>query len=278
MTEPRVALKSGNEIAETLLITLYVRAMELRQPEPLLRDETAAALVDRLDYDFSRIRLLDHDRAGIVVRVRQFDSWTRAFMAGHPGAPVVSLGCGLDTRFERIDDGRVVWYDLDLPEVMAVRQHLLPGGARQCCLASSVFDPSWMDAVEPSTAPPLFVAEGMLPYFTEAQVRGLVLALRERFPGAELITDAMTPLMVRSHNLELRANRVEARLRWGLKHPRDLEAWAPGIRLLDQWHYLEHPEPRLARVGGLRHAPFLARGVVIYRYLLGQPDRIAGPG
>lgn len=269
----RIALESQNEIAETLLIALYARAQEMRQPQPLLRDEAAVALVARLDYDFGHIRLLPHDQAGIVLRVRQFDRWTQAFMARQPGAAVVNIGCGLDTRFERIDDGCVAWYDLDLPEVMAVRQRLLPERERGHSLATSVFEMAWMDAIRPTSPPPLFVAEGVLAYFTEDQVRRLVLGLRERFPGAELITDAYSPFMVWTHNWELRANRVEARLHWALKHPRDPETWAPGIRLLNEYYFFDQPEPRLGAMRWLRYIPFLARGVGIYHYLLsGGPN------
>jgi O-methyltransferase involved in polyketide biosynthesis len=136
-------------------------------------------------------------------------------------------------------------------------------------LATSVFETDWMDAIRPTSPPPLIVAEGVLAYFTEDQVRRLVLVLRERFPSAELITDAYSPFMVWTHNRELRANRVEARLRWALKHPRDPQAWAPGIRLLREYHFFDQPEPRLGAMRWLRYIPFLAHGVGIYHYLLG---------
>ncbi len=114
-----------------------------------------------------------------------------------------------------------------------------------------------------------------MPYFEEAQVKGLFLTLMQRFPGAELVCDAMTPAMVRMHNLKLAFSKVGARLHWGLRHGRDPEGWASaglagGIRLLNEWFYFDRPEPRLGAAYLMRYLPPLAKGVGIYHYRLGQ--------
>lgn len=234
MTATRIALNSRSAVAETLLIPLYIRAQEMREEKPLLRDESAAALVERVDYDFKRIKLRNMNRVGILMRAHRIDLWTRDFLTAHPDGVVVHIGCGLDTRFERVDDNRVEWYDLDLPEVIALRRELLPERPRGHLLACSVFDPTWMKAVAPTDYPPLFIAEGVLPYFEESQVKALILMLRDHFPGAELICDAFTPLMVRLDNLILIRTKFDARLRWGIKHGRDMERWGSGITLLKE--------------------------------------------
>ena len=109
-------------------------------------------------------------------------------------------------------------------------------------------------------------------YFEERQVRALVLKLRERFPGSELVFDTLSPYMVRANNLRLRLSRspIDARYAWGLRHGRELEAWAEGIRLLDEWFPLDRPEPRLARVRWMRHIRLFARVLGIYHYRLGD--------
>ncbi|WP_374689799.1 class I SAM-dependent methyltransferase [Promineifilum sp.] len=273
MTAAKIALDSRSAVAETLLIPLYFRALELREPNPLLRDETAAALVERLDYDFGRVKLQGIDRVGAILRARQFDRWTRAFLAGHPSAAVVHIGCGLDTRFERVDNGEVAWYDLDLPEVIDLRRALLSPRPRNRWLACSVFDPAWVEVVAPIDRSFLFVAEGVLPYFEETRVKGLILMLRQHFPGAELICDAMTPLLVKLKNLELIASGVKARLHWGLRRGRDMERWGGGIRLLEEWFYFDEPEPRLASSRWMRYFPPFGRGVGVFHYRLGDGDR-----
>ena len=274
---PKIKLQSENIVAETLLIPLYARALEARQPVPLIRDEAAAALVEQIDYDFARTRMHHHDQIFTLMRVREFDRRARDFLARHPQAVVIHIGCGLDTRFERVDNGQVTWYDLDLPEVIALRRQLIAEGERRRYLGCSVFDSSWLTAAGAQAGrPTLFLAEGVFPYFEEAQVKGLFLTFLERFPGAELVCDAMTPLMVRANNLQLRFLRVGARLHWGLRRGRDPERWrdassaGAGIRLLDEWFYFDRPEPRLGAAQFMRYLRPLAKGTGIYHYQLGS--------
>jgi O-methyltransferase involved in polyketide biosynthesis len=273
MKMPKLMLQSQDKIAETLLIALYARAVEAQLPNPLLKDERALSLVEQIDYDFSRFKLQAHDQATTIMRLREFDLLTQDFLSRHPLAVVVHIGCGLDTRFERVDNGLVEWYDLDLPEVMALRSKLIPETARCHSLGYSVFDPAWLEPVSVhSRRALLFLAEGVLPYFTQAQVKGLFLLFKDRFPGCELVCDGMTPSMIRMHNLKLVFSKLSARLHWGLKHGRDPESWGSGIRLLSEWFYFDRPEPRLGSAHLMRHVPFLARGVGIFHYQLGSTD------
>lgn len=267
------------DISETLLIPLYVRARESHRPDALIRDERAAAVVERIDYNFAKIKIQAHDEVGILLRVREFDRRARSFMERYPGAAVVHIGCGLDTRFERVDDGRVDWYDLDLPPVMELRRELIgESTGRQHSVAGSVFDSDWLQQVcTPHSRPFLFLAEGVFPYFQEAAVKSLVLTLRERFPGAELVFDALTPLGSWLHNFQLVFSRVNARLHWGLKDPRDLEQWAPGICLLQAWYYFDDSEPRMGAMQWMARLPILGRMTGIFHYGLGGPDPASRP-
>ena len=267
----KITLSTQDVVAETLLIALYARALEAQQPAPLLRDEKAAAMVEQIDYDFSRLQLQGHDQVTTIMRLREFDRRVLDFLARHPGAVVVHIGCGLDTRFERVDNGLVEWYDLDLPDVIDLRRKLVDAGPRCHFLSCSVFDEAWLETVSVHGPRPfLFLAEGVLPYFDEPQVKGLVLLLKERFAGAELVCDAMTPTMIRLHNLKLVFSKVSARLHWGLRHGRDVEAWSQGVRLLDEWFYFDRPEPRLGASQWMRYLPALAKGVGIFHYQLGS--------
>lgn len=261
----------GSDISETLLIPLYVRALESQRPDAVVRDEQAVALVRRINYDFSRVKLNAIDRTSIILRMREFDRYARDFFKRNPEAVVVHIGCGLDTRFPRVDNGRVEWYDLDLPDVIALRRKLLGGeGPRYHLLSGSVFDRGWVEPVQRHRPRPfLFLAEGVLPYCQEEQVRGLVGMLLECFPGAELVCDAMSPFQVRANNSQLAFTRLRARLHWALKDGKDLEQWGAGIRLLDEWFYLDHPEPRLASIQWMGRIRFLARATGVFHYRLG---------
>jgi len=194
-------------------------------------------LVGQLDYDFSSIQRLKNDSVNYLLRMREFDRLARAFLVEHPGGVIVDLGCGLDTRFERVDNGYVEWYGLDLPEVIELRKELLDETPRSHFIGCSVLDFSWVDALSGQASkrgqpgwPILFLAEAVLVYLEEADVKRLVQALVERFPGAELVCEAYSPVVIRFHPRPPDMPQP----RWGLKDDRDVEGWAPGIRLLSQ--------------------------------------------
>jgi methyltransferase (TIGR00027 family) len=261
-------------VAETMLITLYIRAMESQRPDALMKDEHAVVLVNQMGPGFDRIKQVqmdEEDKVTIILRNREFDRYARDFMERRPQAVVVHFGCGLDTRFERVDNGAVEWYDLDLPEVIELRRQLIgEERERYHLLSCSVFDRAWFNALDiHRTRPLLFMGEGVFMYFKETQVKALVLALKEHFPGAELVFDAFSPFLVRANNLRMSLSKIGARYNWGLKRGEELENWEKGICLLDEWGYFDHPEPRLAKVSWMRRIPLLARVLRIYHYRLG---------
>ena len=267
-----------SNVAETLLMTLYIRAMESQRPDALIKDEKAVALVTQMSYDFDRVRQVhmdEEDKVTVILRNREFDRYVRDFLARHPQAVVVHIGCGLDSRFERVDNGQVEWYDLDLPEVIELRRKFIGDeGKRYHMLGSSAFDRSWLDAVNAHHQRPfLFLAEGVLMYFEEAQVKSLVLMLRDHFLGAELVFDAFSPFLIRANNLRLSITRFGARYHWGLKRGQEIEGWGNDIHLLDEWGYFDRPEPRLDHIRWMRHIPLLARVLRIYHFQLGKAER-----
>ena len=274
-------------VAETLLIPLYIRAMESQRPDALIKDERAEALVRQMDQDFLQSKLAKIEdysaipsfmQVAIILRSREFDRHTQDFLARHPDAVIVHIGCGLDSRFERVDNGRIEWYDLDLPDVIELRRKLIGGeGERYHLLACSVLDSAWLDTVSAHRQRPyLFLAEGILMYFDEAQVKSLVLTLRGCFPGAELAFDAFSPFFSWANNLRVTLTKVGARSYWALKHGKDLERWsgpstslrAGGIRLLDTRYPFQASEPRLRRAWKVCLVPFLAKGIGVFRYQL----------
>jgi len=265
-------------VMETLLITLYLRAMESGRPDALITDDKAVALVKKISddglYDFGRItslHLSEENRLVIILRNREFDRCARDYLARHPDAVVAHIGCGLDTRFERVDNGRVEWYELDLPNVIGIRRELTGGETgRHHLLGCSVLDDEWMDKVSVHQGRTfLFLAEGVFMYFKEAEAKRLVLRLRDRFPGAELAFDAYSPIHVLRHNLQYLASKIKFPTHWGIWHGQEVEAWGKDIRLLGEWGYFDEKTPRLARIRWMRGIEAAARTFRIYRFRLG---------
>ncbi|MEU6851183.1 class I SAM-dependent methyltransferase [Actinacidiphila alni] len=188
-------------VPETLLWNLYNRAAEAgRSGRRLLEDPLAVELVERIDYPFERF-----GGAAMAqwhaLRVRCLDDEVRRFVAQHPDGLVIALGEGLETQFWRVDNGRVRWLTVDLPETVQVRNTLLPDDPpRRRSLACSALDPRWLDEVAASedlTKGVLVTAQGLLMYLPPAEVKRLIAACAERFPGGRMLFDALPRAMVR---------------------------------------------------------------------------------
>jgi O-methyltransferase involved in polyketide biosynthesis len=190
-------------------------------------------------------------------QAKKLDAVARDFLAEHPGSVVLQLGCGLDSRFWRVDEGRVNWYDLDMPPVVEFRRQFFTGSERYQLIAASVTDLEWMDTVTSGGRPVLVVAEGLLMYLGEADVRRLVLRLHETFPGCRLIAEVFSRLTARLATGHPSLKYTGATIGWGIDDPCELEAWAPGFRLLEEWYFTDDSD--LARLNfGYRVAYRLA--------------------
>jgi O-methyltransferase involved in polyketide biosynthesis len=237
----------------------------------MIRDERAGEILARFEaQDLAPLKLSGADHVGTMMRARQFDRWARAFLELHPGAVVVDLGCGLDTRAARVDDGRRLWFGLDMPEVIALRRSLIPTGERENLIEGSVLNPAWMDAIAAERKPVMFIAEGVFPYLRGEDLRRMITRLADRFPGGELAFDALTRFSIRLHNLHPLLRKAGAHLQWGLDDARELELWNPRIRLLEIWKYFDHNEPRLGLYNLMRFLPVFPGMNYIVRYRLAE--------
>ncbi|MGI5130265.1 class I SAM-dependent methyltransferase [Pseudonocardia sp. CA-107938] len=230
MTSSEQGVRLGT-VQETLLIPLYGRAVESRKPEAVLRDPLAEAMVAAIDYDFTRFDG-GSSLIGSVLRTNLFDHWTRDFLAEHPDATVVEIGAGLNTRYERTDNGRARWWELDLPDVIELRRTFFTDSSRRRMLAGSVLDDEWTTAALTTGGPYFLAAEAVLSYLAEQEVRHVVDVLAERFPGALLAVDTTGPGMIDTQDSHDALGKVAARLRWNCPDPRIIEDWRPGTRLL----------------------------------------------
>ena len=191
-----------NTVQETLVIPLYGRARCAARFPQLYRDETAARLMQEIDYDFSALekssRSLMHQFGFLEVAMRQSDLAfeVRDYLKTHPTAAVVNLGCGLDNTGRTCDNGACKIYNLDFPDVIAVRDALLPAGAREENIGCDLNDTSWFSRIDASGGA-VFYAAGVFYYFLREQVKALVRAMAQAFGGGRLVFDAAAPAAVR---------------------------------------------------------------------------------
>ena len=266
MNAPVVNLEG---IARTLLVPLACRAIESIRPDAILHDPCSVEVYNALggNSDFL-LGMHGADMFVTVMRARQFDAFARDFLARNPNGLVVDLGCGLDTRFNRLDDVQMTWLGIDLPKVIELRRKYLPDSERCKTIAQSMLEISWLDEVTRLNKPVIFLAEGVFPYFSTADVKPMVMAMAARFPAGELVFDAASLFIARHHNRTSSVlKRSGTHILWDAKNPQELESW--GLRLLDHWYYFDHPEPRLRAFRWMRFIPLLAKSTGIFRYGLG---------
>ena len=217
-------------VPETMLQTIYARAKE-SQGRGAIHDAKAEEIIERLNYDFS---LADKDsamRSGVIARTIVLDRLTKAWLASNPGAVVVNIACGLDTRCYRME-GFCHWYNLDLPETMAVRESLLPERGMISQIAMSAMD-DWGNEIEEQNTPVLIIIEGLTMYLSEADVQRIFRVISRRFEKATVFAETMNPMIVKRFR-EKSIEGSNAKFSWGVKNGPALAALLPDFRFMEE--------------------------------------------
>jgi O-methyltransferase involved in polyketide biosynthesis len=238
---------------ETMLVTLYGRALETKEYDPILRDPEAVEAVRRIDYDFEGLKVRRHDVMAIAARAKVLDDWVQEFLAQNPRTSVLHLGCGLDSRVYRANPSPdVLWFDVDYPEIIELRKRLFPERANYQMIGSSVTDPGWLEQV-PADRPAVIVAEGLMYYLKEEEGQALVKRLVDRFPNGQILFDAISRAYLKLQKTNVGIKATGARIWWGINDPHELETWSPRIKLLTNWSVMDQDFPSIKRMsGGMR--------------------------
>ena len=217
-------------VPETMLQTVYARARE-SATRGAITDKKAEEIIGKLHYDFSLAEKDTAMRSGVIARTIVLDKLVNAFLAAHPGAVVVNIACGLDTRCYRMS-GFSHWYNLDLPETIAVRQKLLPESGMISQIALSAMD-DWGGQIAESSARALIVIEGLTMYLTQADVQRIFAVIARRFSRATVLVETMNPMVVKRFK-EKSIEGSHAKFTWGIKDGRALASLLPGFRFVEE--------------------------------------------
>lgn len=224
------------EEQETLLIPLYSKAICSRRSDPAFVDEKAKEIIDQVEYDFTKLKVPEKTVVTLCIRAKKMDEYAKEFLSRHPDSLVIHPGCGLDSRFNRVDNGKVEWYDLDMPKVIKLRRKFYEETDRYHMIPSSVTDLDWIDSISSCGRPVMVIAEGLMMYLKE-DVRSLVLKLKKSFQGCELAFDAYSTMTAKSANRHPSIRKTGAAINWGIDDAHELERWADGIRLEEEWYF-----------------------------------------
>ena len=217
-------------VPETMLQTVYARAKE-SSGRGAIHDAKAEEIIEKLDYDFS---LADKDTAmhsGVIARTIVLDRMTKEWLASHTGAVVVNIACGLDTRCYRML-GNAHWYNLDLPETMAVREKLLPESGTISQIAMSAME-DWGSEISEQNVQVLIVIEGLTMYLNAKDVQQIFAVISSRFSQATIFVETMNPMIVKRFK-EKSIEGSHAKFTWGIKNGKALAELLPGFRFMEE--------------------------------------------
>lgn len=262
---------------QTMLATLYAKALDADLPNAILGDRYAKEAVGRIEYDWVKTTITPRKSASVTTRTAHLDIWARQFLDAHPSAVVLHMGCGLDGRYFRLQPGPLVeWYDIEYPDVADLRTRLYPAAEHCHVVAASVTDPAWLAKI-PTGRPALMIAEGLTMYLREQDGITLLRRVVDRFGRGELQFDAFNRVGIKSQWMNAVVRRSGSRLSWGIDGPGEILAAVPGTRLLSWVRWFESDTferlPRAYHVMGrvMSLVPAMANMAQYHRYAFGPP-------
>lgn len=221
-------------VPETMLQTLYARAVYSKQKNAKFHDKNAEKIISRMDYDFSLAGKDATMSKGVIARTILLDRMVGDFIKENPDCTVINIACGMDTRVYRLQEDSAVrnnmdgvrWYNLDLPETIAVRQQFLEENGNISMIAKSAMDEAWALEIEEPQGKVLVIIEGLVMYLTEQEVKQILSIISNRFNHVHVIMETMNP-WVMGHMKEKSIEATKAKFTWGIKSGRELERLAP---------------------------------------------------
>lgn len=228
-------LKMG-DVQETALIPLAVRANETRSKNPRILDKKAVEITDTLGVDTKKFdKMVTHEC--VVARTILFDDTVRKLLKKYPDAVCINMGCGLDNRFERVDNGRIQWFNVDLPDSIAVRKKIYEETEREHMVAGNILETDWLKAI-PKERTTIIIAEGLFMYFSKEQVKTLLNQITQNFDSGFLVVELMLQKMMKEKMHDTVKN-TSAKFGWGTTSGAELLPLNEKLKLLREISFSE---------------------------------------
>lgn len=229
MTKMELSL---GDVQETALIPLAVKASETKRKNPRITDNKAVEIVEQLGIDTSKYdKFMSHE--GVVSRTMLFDGLARGFIEKHPDAVCLNIGCGLDNRIERVDNGRILWYDIDLPDSIEVRRKAFEDSDRRKMIAGNALENDWTSLVA-KRKHTLVIMEGLLMYFSKEQVGAALNVIRDNFGDSVLLCELMHPIVAGNSGMHDTVKNTNAKFGWGTKTGEELVPLCDGLKFIKE--------------------------------------------
>ena len=223
-----------NEEKEILLIPLYGKAMEARKKSPILSDSKALEIVGKINYDFKSLKIPVKTNTMMCLRAKTIDTFVISVLNKEQDSVVLHLGCGLDSRYVRVNNPDAEWYDLDYKEVIDIRRNFYPETEKYHLIPSSVTESQWIDIIPKKHKQYLVIAEGLFMYLRENESKEIIMSIKKRIGNYTLIFDAFNVFTAKKANNHPSIKKTGAKINWGIDDPTELTKWDPGIHFLKE--------------------------------------------
>ena len=267
------------QIAQTAFLTLQCHALDAYSDRPILNDTESAEIFETLKektglYDFKSNRIKKNLVNHIALRARQYDLFAKNFIEKHPDATIVNIGSGLDNRFKRIDNGKIIFYDLDLPDIINIKEKIIPPTKRYKQFAQSVFDFSWIKEIEREHV--FLMAEGVFMYCEPTNVKNLFHELQDKFVNPEIVFEVFSSKWLSGWRGKMMAFRMKKELqlgegtvfKFGIADSDEIEGWDSSFQLIRDWSYLDEEEANLPFKNLLRNMDAFRKVLWTVHYVL----------
>jgi len=254
---------SISDVSSTMLITLYARARESVSKDPVITDPKAVEMIEIIKKEITGSDNPIHQKilkdrynpklaVTMALRSRRFDRYVLDFLSENPGGTVINLGCGLDTRFYRVDNGRVLWFDIDFPEVINFRKRFMEENSRHLFIGNSILSREWIAQVK-TAGPYLILAEGLFMYLQEADVMELLQRIQKELGSSEVVCEVTNRYWVDKMKNSWMKWKFRRQLgmtggvvfSFGIPDSRYFERWSLKYKFLDEWTYFDEREKKL---------------------------------
>jgi len=248
-----------NDISETAFLTLQCHALDAQSGRPLLNDTSAIQTLGLLKDHFAGSDRVLHKKlfenkvkssliTHTALRAKKYDAYIQSYLERFPEAAVVNIGCGLDHRLERVDNGKITFYDLDLPDIMDIKRQIFPEKGRYKQISGSVFDFEWIDRIQNDHV--ILVAEGVFMYCREQDVKALFINLQEKLNNPEIVFEVFNSRWLKGWRRKMMEFKLKKELKlgegtafqFGIPDSDTIESWDKGMKLMDDWSYLDSDE------------------------------------
>lgn len=246
-----------NDFSNTALVTLKCHIQDAMNQHSILKDKSSMKTIEYLNSNLDerskkiliksfRKNLANH----IVLRAKKFDDYVIQFLKKYPEGVIVNIGCGLDHRYERVDNGKCMFIDLDLPDIINMKKDIFPASYRYKQIAKSVLDFSWFDEIP--ARPVILLAEGVFMYLKEEEVKSLFHEIYRKIQRAEMVFEVFNSRWLtgwRKWMVDLKLRRQlkfckDATFQFGISDSDEIESWSEHYKLIEDWSYFDVIKPK----------------------------------